>query len=227
MRQFIRHHWQAILGVGINLPTIWKYFDRALGLGEHIEFIANLPHHFGGIGVVIGFLFDPPFWFVLLLMFAGALLIWWDLRRRQAAMLATANISTAAKEASLGVAVNEAIKSPNATGDADKVDGRTSTEMQFLRRRWLYAIFAGPPFFYYRAKRRLEFIDSWARYFEERKMVEAKTLGAANSIRNVVLENAFDNVMGEGADAIYHLAVTPDQLKKKLIALLPAATVKP
>jgi len=68
-------------------------------------------------------------------------------------------------------------KVPKSQDQDDKSKGPSATEMQFLRWRWVYAIFSGPPFFSYRAKRRLEFVDSWARYFNERKTAKAAVLG--------------------------------------------------
>lgn len=46
----------------------------------------------------------------------------------------------------------------------------TTNEMppQFRRGRWWYAIWAGAPFHFYKARKRLEFIDSWEKFYAER-----------------------------------------------------------
>jgi hypothetical protein len=46
----------------------------------------------------------------------------------------------------------------------------TTNEMppQFQRGRWWYAIWAGAPFHFYKARKRLEFIDSWEKFYAER-----------------------------------------------------------
>ena len=114
----------------------------------------------------------------------------------------------------LSAAVQEAADATDTVGKQRRED-RSSLEMQFLRRRWWYALFANVN---YRAKRRIEFIEAWDNYFTERRTADLSTKNKAQLAK----ENAIDRLALEARNAVYHLAVMPDQLEKELLAHVQA-----
>ncbi|HEV2957291.1 MAG TPA: hypothetical protein VGX95_14325, partial [Xanthobacteraceae bacterium] len=66
---------------------IWRWIKRALEWGEHTEYVA---HHLHDVGRVWTMISEPPWWLNILLLIAGTVLIWWDLRRRQKSVVPAA-----------------------------------------------------------------------------------------------------------------------------------------
>jgi len=102
----------------------------------------------------------------------------------------------------------------------------TSTEMQFLRGRGWYSFWASPPFSSYRAKRRLEFIDSWAAYFNARRAAGPISLTVGSDQQALMTDLAMEYTLGEAPRPIKFFAYTPDQLRKNIESRLPNAISK-
>lgn len=107
--------------------------------------------------------------------------------------------------------IKKATRSNAENADDAPKQSRTATELQFLRGRWWYAIWARPPFYSYKAKRRLEFIDSWTAYFKEHKLPEPDA--PIEDVRAFVVERAVEFVIATQPDAVFVLLKTPHQLE--------------
>jgi hypothetical protein len=99
-----------------------------------------------------------------------------------------------------------------------------AAKRQFLRGRWWYMALAAWPLHSFRAMRRLEFIESWSHYFEERELGIVPTLkdGPTKYLIGFVLDYA----VAEVPNAIYHLAMTREQVEKNILAKIPADTLR-
>jgi hypothetical protein len=117
-------------------------------------------------------------------------------------------LDTAIREAykSADVAVEEAI--------------RPSIKLRFLRWRGFYKFFAKPPFRFYWAKRRLEFIDAWRWFFREHDKVIIPDLGDERKVRKARMTAAIISMTNQASDSIYHLGWRPDDVRMEIEALL-------
>jgi hypothetical protein len=124
-------------------------------------------------------------------------------------------------ETVLSGAVRRALNS-NAKSTPNTRSQRSATEIQFLRGKKWYVFWASPPFSLYQAKRRLEFIESWERFFQEREALIS--LQPGGDVGKYVVENAVDYTLREAPDAVYHLAITHHHMRELIAAQI--ATMK-
>src|SRR5689334_20197266 len=66
----------------LGLLQLWRWFEKSLGLGEHVEFGGHLATDLGEAGAVLDFLLDPHRAFGLAIVIVGLGLIWWEIRAR-------------------------------------------------------------------------------------------------------------------------------------------------
>jgi hypothetical protein len=102
---------------------------------------------------------------------------------------------------------------------------RPSIRLKFLRWRGFYEFFARRPFFFYWAKRRLEFIDSWAWFFREHNKVIIHDLSNERSKHKARIAIALIYLTNRTPAEIYHLGLRPEDLRTevelKISDLLP------
>ena len=103
---------------------------------------------------------------------------------------------------------------------------RPSIKLKFLRWRGFYRFFARPPFSFYWAQRRLEFIDAWKWFFIEHDKVIIPDLSDERKLRKARLTIATIYPTNQGPEAIYHLAMRPDDIKAQCEALFPPTPPK-
>jgi hypothetical protein len=93
---------------------------------------------------------------------------------------------------------------------------RPSIKLRFLRWRGFYEFFAKPPFRFYWAKRRLEFIDAWKWFFHEHNKVIIPDLGDERKIRMARITTAIIFTTNQASDSIYHLGLRPDDVRMEI-----------
>jgi hypothetical protein len=76
-------HWRAVLGVLFFVKPIWEGIKWLLDWLGRADLIASYLHAFG-VQVVIDFVLNPPGWTVWPTIGLGCLLIWWDVKRKEA-----------------------------------------------------------------------------------------------------------------------------------------------
>jgi hypothetical protein len=104
---------------------------------------------------------------------------------------------------------------------------RPSIKLKFLRWRGFYEFFAKPPFRFYWAKRRLEFIDAWRWFFHEHNKVIIPDLGDERKRRKAQITAALIFVTNQGPNEIFDLCLRPDDLRMEIEALKQAPSSAP
>jgi hypothetical protein len=119
----------------------------------------------------------------------------------------------------LDTAIREGCKSADV---AVEESIRPSIKLKFLRWRGFYEFFAKPPFRFYWAKRHLEFIDAWKRFFREHDKVIIPDLGDDRKRRKAQITAALIFTTNQGSNEIYYLCLRPDDVRMQIEALMQA-----
>jgi hypothetical protein len=77
-------HWRAIVGLLFFLQPAWQFIKWGLDWAGRIDLITSHLHDLG-LQAVLNFIANPPAWFFLPSVGLGLLLIWWDVKRKEAA----------------------------------------------------------------------------------------------------------------------------------------------
>jgi hypothetical protein len=85
-RSSMLKHWRAILGVVALVQPAWTFFKWAMDWLGRIDLIASHLHDFG-VQAVLDFIENPPPGFLGPSIVIGLLLIWWDVKRKDATEL--------------------------------------------------------------------------------------------------------------------------------------------
>jgi hypothetical protein len=123
---------------------------------------------------------------------------------------------TTTGKATLSGAVGAALE-PDTKRPSETHAQRSALETQFLRGKRWWTFWASPPFSLYQAKRRLEFIESWDKFFKER---DALIAYSAEEPGRVFVENAVDYTVRLAPDAIYSLYITHHHMREMILAQL-------
>jgi hypothetical protein len=113
----------------------------------------------------------------------------------------------------LDTAIREAYKSQDVPVEEAI---RPSIKLRFLRWRGFYEFFAKPPFRFYWAKRRLEFIDAWGWFFREHEKVIIPDLGDERKIRKAQMTAAIISMTNQGPNEIYYLCLRPNDVRTEI-----------
>ena len=83
---WIKRHWLAIGGFILSAGgTIFRYAKDIISLFGDIDLLVERSRDPGWIGAMIGFLLDPPGWLILVVVIAGLIAIYLDVRRNRRA----------------------------------------------------------------------------------------------------------------------------------------------
>jgi len=78
--------WPTILGLLLFVRPVWDGIKWLLDWFGRFDLIASHLHDLG-VQPVLDFILNPPAWMFWPTMLAGCLLIWWDLKRKQIALV--------------------------------------------------------------------------------------------------------------------------------------------
>ena len=93
---------------------------------------------------------------------------------------------------------------------------RPSVKVKFLRYRQSCEFFARPPFSFYKAKRRLEFIDAWKWFFYQHNKVIISDLSTDRNLHKTRVTAALIHAVNQAPREIYHLSLLPDDVKAEV-----------
>ena len=103
---------------------------------------------------------------------------------------------------------------------------RPSIQLKFSRWKGFYEFFAGRPFQFYWAKRRLEFINAWAWYFRQRDRLIIPDMSNERNAHNARVAAALVYTVNQGPDEIYHLGYRPDDVRMQIEAAINSAAAE-
>jgi hypothetical protein len=69
----------------LGLIQVWRWIEKLLGWGEHLQFITELARGAGELAIVIDYILNPPPALGLAIVVAAIALMWLDVRRQAAA----------------------------------------------------------------------------------------------------------------------------------------------
>lgn len=82
MRAFLARHFGAILvGVGINIPSLWRGFVWLTDWLARYDYWATRGPDIPGLGAMLGFITNPPPWMVFVTGILGVAIVLWDVHR--------------------------------------------------------------------------------------------------------------------------------------------------